>query len=146
MNRLENLKEILIKEELTCALSDGTDIILRSKEKGVMPLYHFIQTAGISQRPLFMADKIIGKATAYLALYAGVKQIYTHQISEGGLHILQQNGIEVFYDNAVPYIYNRMQTGQCPMESSLEGVTTVEEAWQTLDRFIKNREGQGACK
>lgn len=146
MIQLADLKKILIEEELTCVLASEEDVILRSKEKGVMPLYGFIQREGVSEKPLFMADKIVGKAAAYLALYAGVKRLYTHKISEGGLHILEENGIKVFYDQVVPYIYNRMQTGQCPMESSLEGITKVEEAWQILDTFIKNRENQGAKK
>lgn len=146
MIQLEDLKKILIEEELTCVLAREEGVVLRSKEKGVMPLYGFIQREGASKTPLFMADKIVGKAAAYLALYAGVKHVDTHKISEGGLHILKENGIKVFYNQVVPYIYNRMQTGQCPMESSLEGVETVEEAWQILDTFIKNRESQGAKK
>lgn len=146
MSRLEDLKRILIEEELTCVLAEKDGIILRSKEKGVMPLYRFIQIEGRAEGPLLMADKIVGKAAAYLAIYAGVKQIYTHKISEGGLHILEENGVQVCYDKRVPYIYNRMQTGQCPMETSLEGITKVEQAWQILDTFIKNRERQGVNK
>lgn len=146
MIQLEDLKKILIEEELTCVLAREEGVILCSKEKGVMPLYSFIQTEGVSKKPLLMADKIVGKAAAYLALYVGVEYLYTHKISEGGLHILKEHGIKVFYDQVVPYIYNRMQIGQCPMESSLEGITKVEEAWQILDAFIKNRESQGAKK
>lgn len=140
MMQLEDLKKLLIEEELTCVLAREEGVVLRSKEKGVMPLYGFIQNEGSSEQSLLMVDKIVGKAAAYLAIYAGVKGIYTHKISEGGLHILERHGIKVFYDQVVPYIYNRTKTGQCPMESSLEGITTVEEAWQVLDTFIKNRE------
>lgn len=144
MTGLADLKEVLIKEELTCVLAEENGIILRSKEKGVMPLYNFIQREGVSESSLLMADKIVGKAAAYLALYAGVKYLYTHKISKGGLYILQRHGVEVSYDKVVPYIYNRMKTGQCPMESGLEGITQIEEAWHILDTFIKNRESQKA--
>lgn len=146
MVEIQELKALLKTNNHTCVLATQEKIIVTSYEKGVMPLYHFIQTEGRSYNELMLADKIIGKAAAYLAIYAGVKVLDTIAISEGALPILKEYGVEVTYEEVVPYIYNRMRNGQCPMESALETVSSVEEAWEVLDTFIKNREKNKAFK
>lgn len=139
-----DVKKLLSAERYTCVLASDYHYLLTSREKGVMPLYHFIQDRlvedQVRKHPLILADKIIGKAAAYLAIYAGVKSLYTYAISEGAIAILEVHQIKFEYDKKVPYIYNRNKDGQCPMEVALEGITDVNTAYEVLDTFIKNRE------
>ena len=76
----------------------------------------------------FAADKVVGRATAFLYCLLGVRQIYAQVLSKGAQQVLEEYGIPYFYDCLVPGIRNRNDTGPCPMEAATSNFTTPQEA------------------
>jgi hypothetical protein len=78
------------------------------------------------------ADKVVGKATAMLYCLLGAQAVYARVISTAGMAVLQRNGIAVFADQVVPFIINRLGTGQCPMEDAVASIDNPQEAPEAI--------------
>ncbi len=136
-----NIKKLLNENQYSCVLLKDGNIIMTSFEKGIAPLYNYIKSYNqLTGGYIHLGDKIIGRASAFLAIYLGVSYIYTDIISETSLDILKHYNIEVEYGHIVPYIENRKKDGQCPMEQSLEGILDVNEGIGTINEFILKRD------
>lgn len=125
-NNIESAITLLKNGGYTCVLCKD-DITYTSTERGVLPLIRFIDEkkdlTGFSA-----ADKIVGKATAYLYILAGVKEVYAQVMSTSALLTLDQYGIKASYDTLVKEIVNRMGTGICPMEQAVSDIDVPEMA------------------
>ena len=76
---LRKAKETLESGGYTCVLTDGT-IVYTSKLRGVKPLVQFLESGTIPSG-FSAADKVIGRATAYLYVLLGVREVYAQIIS-----------------------------------------------------------------
>ena len=119
-------KDMLQKEGFTCVLCRG-DQIVTSHHRGVRPLMDCLDS-GRDFSGFFAADKVVGRATAFLYCLLGVRQIYAQVLSKGAQQVLEEYGIPCFYDCLVPGIRNRNDTGPCPMEAATSNSTTPREA------------------
>lgn len=131
MSTLNRAKEELLKEKYTCVLIKE-DSIFYSRERGVKPLVQFILSKE-DFKDCIAADKVIGKATAFLYIILQVKKIYASVISKKALEILMKNNIDVEYDLLVDNIRNRKNDGICPFE---EAVIDIEDQNKALKVII----------
>jgi hypothetical protein len=129
MTDLERAKNLLTGE-CTCALCLG-DCTYLSTERGVKPLVAWLES-GIDFQGFCAADKVVGKATAFLYVLLGVKSVYAKVISKDGLRVLQKRGIAVEKDTIVEYIINRKGDGRCPFEESVLCVDDEKAALQKI--------------
>ena len=109
--------------EYTCVLCKGEEIIT-SQARGVKPLVRWY-VSGRDFSGFSAADKVVGKATAFLYALLKVKAVYAAVISQGALEVLAGAGIEARYGQAVPNIINRKGDGICPFE---EAVLDIQDA------------------
>ncbi|MDA3732641.1 DUF1893 domain-containing protein [Niameybacter massiliensis] len=138
----EALKTLLNEQEASCILFENGQMIMNSYEKGVLPLWRYItECESLPEGILEVADKMVGRAVAYLLIYLGVSNVYTKVISKTALEVLSRYAMTVHYDEVVPYILNRTKDGQCPMEAALEQVGVEQEAFKIIDQFVKRRLG-----
>ena len=79
-----------------------------------------------------VADKMIGKAAAALMAVGGVKQVHTNLISTPAREMLEKAGVQVTAAEEVEMILNRDQTGQCPMDQSLNETDDPAECMEIL--------------
>ncbi|MCB7303427.1 DUF1893 domain-containing protein [Bariatricus massiliensis] len=137
---LEEAKELLYKEETrTCAVVWADEAAKEpyvSEEKGIRPLMKLLEEGGLALSNGCLADKVIGKAAAFLAVYGGVSQIYADVISEAALRVLQAEEVYCEYREVVPYIVNRTKTGRCPMESAVWEISDADMAYRVLKEKI----------
>ena len=117
---------LLRREKLTCVLIRG-DTVLRSTERGIAPLLKLVES-GTDVRGFSAADKVVGKATAFLYCLLGVKEIYAPVISTAALEVLNRAGISVTFDVETGMILNRRKTGGCPMETAVRGIDDLPAA------------------
>ena len=123
-------KELLQSGGYTCVLTDGTTVYT-STLRGVKPLVQFLENGTIP--PGFTAaDKVVGKATAYLYVLLGVSAIYAQIISEPAIAALQAEGIPVQYEQKVPNIINRKGDGICPFEAAVMGIVDPMTAYDAI--------------
>ncbi len=132
---LEKAKELLESDGYTCVISDGTDVYT-STLRGVKPLVQFLENGTIPSG-FSAADKVVGKATAYLYVLLKVKELYSQVISEPALAVLQANGIRVQYGQMVPNIINRKGDGICPFEMAVMEITDPAMAYAAILRKMQ---------
>lgn len=126
MNNIEKAKELLKNGDYTCViLKDAT--AFTSKDRGVKPLLDWIDSK-CDFKDAVVADKVVGKAAAFLYVLLKVSKIYAVVLSEPALKVLESHNIEVVYEQKVVAIRNRDNTGYCPMESAVWDIESPEEA------------------
>ncbi|MBE6571247.1 MAG: DUF1893 domain-containing protein [Ruminococcaceae bacterium] len=140
MNKnLEKAKELLIAEELTCCFTDGNRVY-KSRERGVKPLLSYLDE-GIDTKDLCAADKVIGKAAAFLYVLLGIKWVYADVISQKALEVFRKYGVEISFSTLVPAIRNRTNTGFCPMETAVENINEPQAALEAIKEKLKELSG-----
>jgi hypothetical protein len=122
-------KQQLATGQFTCVLcKDGHTITATAR--GVRPLVDLLQEGTLPGYSA--ADKVVGKATAFLYVQLGVKAVYAPVISAPALAVLQRFGIDASCDSVVDAIFNRDHTGFCPMETAVRDIDDPAAAHQRV--------------
>lgn len=133
MHDLAAAKKALQDGSYTCVLCYKGKLTA-STRRGVAPLLEWLE-AGI--HPGFCAaDKVVGRATAYLYCLLGAKEVYGAVMSWPALQVLQEHGICAHWDALVPQIRNRQDTGPCPMEAATADCHTPEQALDAIQTTL----------
>lgn len=135
MNEWNYAKETLLSEGYTCVLVSGSTVYT-STLRGVKPLVQWLEN-GTDMKGFYAADKVIGKATAFLYVLLGVRAVYAHVISKSALAVLQENKIEVQCGTLVENIINRKGDGICPFEEAVLDICNAGEAYPAILRKMK---------
>lgn len=141
MGDLDRARHLLAEGEYTCVLCKG-DMVYASRERGVRPVLDWI-TAGVNLKGFSAADKVVGKAAAFLFVLAGISCLHTDIISEPARTVLQAHGIAAEYGLCVPGIINRSGDGPCPMESAVRGTEDPEEAFGLIRNKLAEMRANG---
>ena len=123
---MEKARQILEKKGYTCVLR-REETVYTATERGVKPLVRWL-TQGIDARGFSAADKVVGRATAYLYVLLGVKEVWAGVMSKAAAEVLTRHGITCAQDKLVENIINRAGTGICPFEEAVLDIQTPEEA------------------
>ncbi len=134
---LKKAKELLEKEKATCVFVKG-DTEMFSQKRGVDPLLERI-SQNQSLEGYVAADKVVGKAAAFLYVLLKVDELYVKVISKPALEVLNRFSIPVEYDILSDAIRNRTNTGFCPMESA---VLNIEDPQKALDAILVKKSCQ----
>lgn len=123
---LKRAKALLTGGGYTCVLCRG-DIVHTATTRGVRPLIDWLDS-GLDLQGFSAADKVVGRATAFLYVLLGVKEVHALVMSTPAREALVANGIAAFCDREVSGIINRRGDGQCPFEEAVLGITDPAEA------------------
>ena len=133
MNKdLTRARQLLSDGGYTCVLCHG-DTIITDTRRGIRPLLKLYRS-GRDLRNFSAADKVVGKAAAFLYQLLGVNALYAGVISDPALAVLQ--GLPVDFGEKVPAIQNRTQTGFCPMETAVWDIDGPEKALPAIERTL----------
>ena len=116
-NDLAAAKEMLESGSYTCVLRRG-NTLYTATERGVKPLVRWL-TEGLEAKDFSAADRVVGRATAYLYLLLGVKEVYAHVMSRAAAEVLEAGHIHHSCGSLVDHIINRQGTGICPFEAAV---------------------------
>lgn len=125
-------KKLLI-DDITLVLVKG-DQVITSEKRGIsflLSLAYENKYQGYSA-----ADKIVGKAAAFLYVIMQVENVYGETITKRAVEILRQANINVEYKILTENIINRTNTGLCPMELIVLNIEDKEEAFMALKKKI----------
>ncbi len=128
--------ELLEEGNFTCVLCKD-EMVYTSTERGVKPLLTWYNK-GINMQGFCAADKVVGKAAAFLYVLLGVDEVYAPVMSEGAVQTFTENSIKVQYKLCVKEIINRAGTGRCPMEEAVDGITEAKEALAAIKRKLES--------
>ena len=132
---LSRAKDLMESGDYTCVLTDG-GAVYTSALRGVRPLVQFLENAE-NMNGFSAADKVVGRATAYLYVLLGVAAVYAKVISEPAAAVLRAHGIRVEFDRLVPNIINRRGDGICPFEAAVMDISDPAEAYRAIREKMK---------
>lgn len=127
-SNLEKAIKILKDNHFTFVAVNENNII-SDDNIGIKPLMNLIENK-VDLKGYSVADKVIGKAAAFLYILLNVNEVYVYTVSKHALSIFNENNVTVYYEKLVDNIINRDKTGICPMEKS---VIDISEAHQALE-------------
>ena len=117
-------------DNYTCVLCrDGT--ILTDTRRGIRPLLELLHS-GRDLTGFSAADRVVGKAAAFLYVLIGIRALYTPVISAPALAVLERYSIPVTYGCRVAAIRNRTGDGFCPMETAVWDIDDPIEAREAV--------------
>ncbi len=128
--------ELLSEGQYTCVLVKDGDV-LTSTNRGVRPLVEWLRS-GVSVRGYFAADKVVGRATAFLYVLLGVSELYAAVISRPALDVLAEHGINASYGKCVDNIINRTGDGICPFEAAVMNITDPNDAYTAIIQKMRS--------
>ncbi len=127
---LEQAIALLKTEGCTCVLQKA-DTVYKSHRRGVAPLMGWLEE-GTDLKDFAAADKVVGKATAFLYRLLGVRCVYAGVMSLAAAGVLEAGNIPFQYGRLVEAIQNRTGTGLCPMELATRDISNPEDAPATI--------------
>ena len=133
---LEKARDLLLTEGYTCVLL-REDTLYTSFDRGITPLLNLLD-AGVNLSGFCAADKVIGKATAFLYCLLGVREVYTPIISTAALQVLEEHSIRIVWDEQASFIWNRRRTGPCPMETAVQQISDPASALTAIRKTLQN--------
>jgi len=139
LTRIELAKQELVQGKYSCVLVQDGEVVMTSFEKGVKPLMRFYELRELYKSPV-LADKVIGRAAAFLTVLCGITEVYAEVISEEAIKVLDDYQIPVTSERVVPYIANRRGDGLCPMEELSKDVKTPLEMYLKIQQWLQKLE------
>lgn len=132
---LSKARQLLEDEKLSFVALDYIGRVSQSMKRGVAPPLELLAaqtdlTGGV------IADKVVGKAAAFLFLLLGPEAVYAATISVPAEKVLQSAGIRVEYDQKVDHIINREGMGPCPLEHAVLGIDDPYVALDIIRRTL----------
>ena len=134
MSCIEKARNILEKTGSTCVFCNDQTVLTDSR-RGVRPLLELLEN-NMDMTTFDAADKVVGKAAAYLYCLIGIRSLYAAVISHSALAVLEKYRIPVFYGTLVPAIRNRTNDGPCPMEHAVWEIDDPQEALQAIYKTL----------
>lgn len=141
MNKINIAKESLKSNKYTCVLFDGKKQIVSFKT-GIKPLLNLTQK-GTDLSGFVLADKIVGKAVALLAINLKISEVFAEVLSTSAKEILEQSNIPVSYETLTEKIINRQGTDICPMEKTVSSTNDPKQAFILLENKINELKSKG---
>ena len=138
---LKKAAELLRGGDYTCVLYRG-DTIYKSHERGVKPLLQWLDN-GTDLKGFSAADKVVGKAAAFLYVLLGVCEVYAPVMSKAAAEVLKKNGVRPQYDTLADRIQNRTGTGLCPMEQAVFDEQDPKEALKIIKAKVAFMQQRG---
>lgn len=123
-------REALESGNYTCVLRKG-DCVHTATARGVKPLVNWLDS-GVDFSGFCAADKVVGKATAFLYCLLGVKAVYAAVMSTPAKGVLEANGIAALCGREVDGIINRRGDGPCPFEAAVWNISEPREALRAI--------------
>lgn len=134
--RLKAATERLLNGFFSCVAEKDLDYIT-SNDLGVKPLITPLRKNKRFFENTVVADKVIGKAAAFLLILGGVQAVHGEIMSKSAIELLTSRNIYFTYKQEVLNILNRTKTDLCPMEKSVLNITDENEAFIAIENTIK---------
>lgn len=136
MRDLEIAQAMLQTEGLSLIFMKDGRVVYRSGQPGLKPLVDAIRICGRDLEGSSMADKIVGRAAALLAIYTQVSSIYASTLGSDAAQVLERHGVRYRYGQIVEWILNRAGTDLCPFEKSVSDTADPAEAYRRIVKIV----------
>lgn len=125
-SNLEKAAALLRNGNLTFAAVNG-EKTLTSVKRGIRPILELLDS-GAKLHGFSAADKVIGKAAAFIYILLEPDEIFADVISSQALKELENYNVKISFTTLTEAIRNRDNTGYCPMETAVKNAGSPDEA------------------
>ena len=112
------------------------DKVYTATERGVKPLLTWLDS-GADFKNASAADRVVGRATAFLYCLLGMTEVYARVMSTPAAEVLRANGIDVHIGLEVEGIINRRRTGPCPFEAAVMEISDPIQALAAIRKKLE---------
>lgn len=135
MELIEKAKKILIENDAKAVLVSKEKEII-SYKNGVIFLYEEVKN-NKNYKDYVLADKLIGKAAAYLIVLLNIKVVFTFLISNSAKEIFDKYHIKYSFYKDTDKILNNSETDLCPMEKATNNDDSPILAYLHIETKLK---------
>ena len=128
---MKDLIDILHREGCSLVVEKDGEVSIYN-QKGVRDLEHLLKCEPEKLRGARIADKVIGKAAAGIAVKGGVKEMYAEVLSRKALPILDDSDMRYTYGELADEIIIKEGDTRCRLEEIVSEATTADEVVETL--------------
>ncbi len=139
MGDLELAKELFQANSYTFVIVRDAQVIATGTRDGVGELLEAVAQFGELLQGAALADKVVGKAVALIAVHAGIAKIYTPLGSQAAQNVLREYGVLFETERLVPLIRNKRNDGACPLEQLTMPLNEPLAAVNALRAFVAER-------
>jgi len=137
---LQLAKTVLREREAPFVLVRGGSIVAMGSGHGVLPLVRTLERLDPARlRGAALADKLIGRAAALAAIFAGLGAVHGEFMSRAAVDELTRHGVPFTYGVQIPAVLNRSGSHLCPFEELVASAETPEEAVRLLREAARVR-------
>jgi hypothetical protein len=129
---MSNYLNILEETGNSLMIYKNGDLIFKSSLKGIRPHLEAIKELGEKLEGSLMVDKILGRAAAFLVIYAKAAEVITAVVSTPGKRIIEKFSIKYSYREEVPHIKMKNGVIYCPFEKMVQGIDDPNEAYLAI--------------
>ena len=123
-----------------CGIARAADgRVAEFRRKGVVDLYTLVASDPDFLRGGMLADRVIGRGAALLAVKGGVAEVFADTISQHALDVLDAAAVRYSYGRLVPYIINWAGDGMCLVEALTLHVSDPDVAFPLIHDFLLER-------
>lgn len=134
--RLRDAVVILKEKEKSCVILSEDGTMRTSDAIGIKPLMEKLRADRKAFRESVIADKVVGKAAALLAVLGKAEAVFGSVMSDGAVKVFEKHQIPYEFETRVQHIENRTKDGMCPMEETVQLIEEPEEAFEALEKTI----------
>ena len=141
MNDLDTAKSSLFEKELTLVIVKNGEILFETDSHRISGFLGAIEQFGDKLEGAVVADRVVGKAIAFLCVYAGIRQVYAEVLSRKAEGVFEENGIPCEWKELVDTILNFDRSGVCPFEKAATNISDPEKAYATFKALLQSFKG-----
>lgn len=139
MDDLEIAKQKLKAEKLSLVIVKESKVVFETNREGLGGFLRAVDHFNVGLSGSSVADRIIGKAAAFLCAYADVATAFAVTLSRSGLETLVKFDVHREFEILVPTILNFEKTDKCPFEKLVEKISNPEEAYEKIKSLYSSR-------
>ncbi len=133
----ENQKIVIVNNIVSeNNIISNNNIIYKNDGFGIKPLYCAYLKVKEQMKGASCADRVIGKAAAWIYIEAGIKELYCDVITTIAKNMLLESGIKVIFVEEIDFVENREKTGMCPVESLAKDETNFDNLLKNIEKFL----------
>jgi len=141
MEDIDVARSLLEEERWNIVIAKKGQVLFRSRERGIAPFFHAVQSIGKGLHNAAMADRIVGLAVAMLCVHAQIGSMYADVASDAALGMLQKKGVVVHAGNTVSHISNADGTDLCPFEKLAMSCQKPSQLMAALESLLSKGDG-----
>ncbi len=132
MSDLDIAKSELYEEHLTLVIVKNGSVLFETGSHRISGFLDAVEKLGTALEGASVADRVVGKAVAFLCVYAKVKEVYAGVLSRKAQAVLKENKINVEWRELVDNVLNVDKSGMCPFEKAAAGISSPEKAYRAF--------------